>query len=109
VRRGPPWKVSPHRNDHMGSVPSRYSRELPTRKRLRDFKARMVTQLATGRGAFKRAVNNVRARWEIDAPAQLPPESEDVLLPPSIGAPPDPIGEYTAYLNVKRRWLSDAG
>lgn len=68
----------------------------------------LVVQIVARRGEFWEAVSEVRERWQItDPPAELPPESEDVLLPPGVGEPNHSRAGYTAYLNAKRRWLGD--
>jgi hypothetical protein len=39
-------------------------------------------------GEFSEAVEEIRSYWQIDdPPAQLPLESEDILLPPSLAEP----------------------
>ncbi len=54
------------------------------------LKAELVLQLATRRGEFWDAIEKIRAYWQLDNPsAQLPPESEDILLPPVLVEPGD--------------------
>ena len=48
----------------------------------------MVEQIVTRRGSSYEAIIEIRPRWGLEhVPAQLPPESEDVLLPTSMGEP----------------------
>ena len=89
----------------MTKIPDRYDKQRPLKKRLVELKKGLVVQLVTRRGEFWEAVAEVRGDWQIrDVPAQLPPESADVLLPESVGTPGDSTKEYTAWLNRKRRW-----
>jgi hypothetical protein len=53
--------------------------------RQRVQKRNLVAQMLGVQGEFRERVEKVRRYWRIDdPPAQLPPESEDFLLPPSI-------------------------
>lgn len=76
--------------------------------RLRVLKQDLVAQMLGAPGDLRGAVEEVRARWGVDNPLEeLPPESDDILYPPSIGEPGSSIEEYTAWLNARRRWLDD--
>jgi hypothetical protein len=59
-------------------------------------------------GGVRSAVEEVRDRHGTDNPPEtLPPESDDILYPESVGEAPESIEEYTAWLNDRRRWQSD--
>jgi hypothetical protein len=72
------------------SIASRRSKEPSFEARLKLLKAELVLQLAVRRGKFWEAIEKVRAYWQIGDPqTQLPPESEDILLPPILDEPGD--------------------
>jgi hypothetical protein len=65
---------------------SKFCDEREITKRAESFKHQMVEQLVTRRGSSYEAIIEIRPRWGLEhVPAQLPPESEDVLLSPSMG------------------------
>ena len=68
----------------------------------------MVEQLVIRRGSSYEAIIEIRARWGLEhVPAQLPPESEDVLLPPNIGESSSSEEQHESWLKAKARWMED--
>ncbi len=57
---------------------------------IQGLKDDLVVELYLGRGTYWEAVEKARKEWLInDPPVQLPPESEDILLPPCLGGARD--------------------
>ncbi len=98
----------------------------PHKARLMALKRRCVAQMLGKPGDFREAVEEVRARWRVDAPAELPPDAEGILYPPGLRYvqfhakdreilyPPcgeDPRAECeagcTACVNRRRLWQND--
>jgi hypothetical protein len=76
--------------------------------RLRVVKQDVVAEMRGAPGGVRSAVEEVRDRHGTDNPPEtLPPESDDILYPESVGEAPESIEEYTAWLNDRRRWQSD--
>jgi hypothetical protein len=72
------------------SIASRSSKEPSFAARLKLLKDGLVLQLVARRGEFWDGVEKIRSYWQIDnPPAQLPRESKDILLPPSLDEPGD--------------------
>ncbi len=60
----------------------------------------LVVEHYRRRGEFREAVEEVRTYWQIDdPPAQLPPESDDILLPPCLDKPKDLSGLHAVWAN----------
>jgi hypothetical protein len=59
-------------------------------ERIQKLKRNLVAEMRGAPGHFRAAVEEVRAYWQIDdPPAQLPPKSENILLPPGLDKPGD--------------------
>jgi hypothetical protein len=72
----------------------------PQKKRLVALKRELVAQLLGKPGTFRERVGKVHEYWQIvESPARLPPESEDVLLPPNIEQAEDLAGLHAAAAN----------
>jgi hypothetical protein len=72
------------------SAANHSSKESPFEARIKLLKDGLILQLVARRGEFFEAIEKVREYWQIDdPPAQLPPQSEDSLLPPSLDEPGD--------------------
>jgi hypothetical protein len=72
------------------SATNRRSKGSPFEDRIKLLKDGLVLQRVAQRGEFWEAIEQIRTYWQIDdPPAQLPPQSEDILLPPSLAEPGD--------------------
>nr|MDP9481373.1 hypothetical protein [Actinomycetota bacterium] len=103
----------------------------PLKARITSLKRGLVAQMITRRGPFWDAIEEVRARWGLDpVPTQLPPDSDDLLYPPSVPTrrPPRPkeyiyppdvpnphmgepgdLEQYEEWLRLRTEWDFDLG
>ena len=73
-------------------------REFPLEAHLRHLKRNLVAQVRRRRGSFWEAVERVRSYWQLDdVSSQLPPESQDILLPPALAEPGDLSELYAVW------------
>ncbi len=84
-----------YRNDHRKEAAGPLWEELRAcatllMESIQKLKRNLVAEMRGAPGRFREAVEEVRAYWRIDdPPVRLPPESEDILLPPELGKPGD--------------------
>ena len=77
------------------------------KKRIQQIKNSLILQVVLKEGRFWNEVSEIRARWSIEAPVQLPPEDPRLLYPEQLLPSKAELTE--GYILDSHRWETDKG